>query len=362
MTKLLGPAELARLMTVAEFEPVARERMAGAAFDYVAGGAWDEITLAENVAAWRRYRFIPRVLTDVREIDVSGAFLGRPSSLPIAITPMATMSLAHADAEGAMARAAATAGIPFCLSTSASMSIEAVAEAAPDTDRLYQLYLVGDLGYSRSLVERAAAAGYRAIVLTVDLPVLGYRERDRRAGFELPPMPMVDSARVIGDAARDDLRYGALEQQHELGLSWDTVALVRSWTDLPVVLKGILSPEDARLAVESGVAGIGVSNHGARQLDRAIATADALPAIVERVAGRCEIWVDGGIRRALDIAIALALGATGVLVGRPLYWALAAGGQAGVERAIAILRTELELTLPLLGVGSIAGLRRELLA
>jgi 4-hydroxymandelate oxidase len=358
----LDAAALARIVSATEFEPIARELMLGPAYDYVAGGAWDEITLAENVAAWRRFRFVPRVLTDVRGIDLHGTFLGRPTALPIAITPMAAMGLAHPDAEAAMARAAAGAGIPLCLSTSASLPLEAVAEAAPDADRMFQLYLVGDLGYTRSLVERAAAAGYRAIILTVDLPVLGYRERDRRGGFELPPMPMVDGARTAGGAVRDDLRYGGLEQQHELGLSWDTVELLHSWTDLPIVLKGILSPEDARLAVETGVAGLVVSNHGARQLDRAIATADALPAIVDRVAGRCEVWVDGGIRRGLDVALAMALGATGVLVGRPLYWALAAAGQAGVDRAIAVLREELELTLPLLGCRSVGDLRRELIA
>jgi 4-hydroxymandelate oxidase len=269
--------------------------------------------------------------------------------------------MAHPEAEVAMARAAAAAGIPFCLSTSASTSIEDVAAGASDAARFFQLYLIRDLGYTRSLVERAEAAGYRAIVLTVDLPVLGYRDRDRRHNFALPAMPMVDgAAAVLG--ARDDLRYGGLEEQGEVGLSWATVDAIRTWTSLPLVLKGILSPDDAGLAAAAGVAGVVVSNHGARQLDRSIATADALPAIVDRVDGRSEVWVDGGIRRGLDIAIALALGATGVLVGRPLYWALAAGGQAGVERALAILREELALTLQLLGCGSTRELGRRLLA
>jgi 4-hydroxymandelate oxidase len=359
MTDVAASVDVDRISTLADFEPLARERMAPADFDFVAGGSWDEVTLAENVAAWRRFRFVPRVLTGVREADLTGSFLGIASSMPLAIAPMATQAMAHPNAEIAMARAAASAGIPFCLSTSASTAIEDVATGAPDSERLFQLYLVRDLGYTRSLVERAEAAGYRAIVLTVDLPVLGFRDRDRRNSFALGAMPMVDGA--AGRDA-DDLRYGGIAEQHEIGLSWSTVDEIRSWTALPIALKGILSGEDAARAAEIGVAGIVVSNHGARQLDRSIATADALRGIVDRVDGRCEVWVDGGIRRGLDVAIALSLGASGVLVGRPLYWALAAGGQAGVERALAILREELMLTLHLLGAASIGELGPALLA
>jgi 4-hydroxymandelate oxidase len=362
MTELAAPADVDRIATLADFEPLARERMAPADFDFVAGGSWDEVSLAENVAAWRRFRFVPRVLRGVREADLRGSFLGTASSMPVAIAPMATQAMAHPDAELAMARAAASAGIPFCLSTSASTAMEDVATGAPGSDRLFQLYLVRDLGYTRSLVERADAAGYRAIVLTVDLPVLGFRDRDRRNGFALGAMPMVDGAGNEGGADQDELRYAGIAEQHEIGLSWSTVDAIRSWTDRPVVLKGILSGEDAARAAETGVAGIVVSNHGARQLDRSIATADALRGIVDRVEGRCEVWVDGGIRRGLDVAIALSLGASGVLVGRPLYWALAAAGQAGVERALAILREELMLTLLLLGGASIGDLGPALLA
>ncbi|HEV2006522.1 MAG TPA: alpha-hydroxy acid oxidase, partial [Candidatus Limnocylindrales bacterium] len=218
MTDLATPIEVDRIATLADFEPLARERMAPADFDFVAGGSWDEVSLAENVAAWRGFRFVPRVLTGVRDVDLHGSFLGIASSMPVAIAPMATQAMAHPDAEIAMARAAASAGIPFCLSTSASTAMEDVASGAPDADRLFQLYLVRDLGYTRSLVERADAAGYRAIVLTVDLPVLGFRDRDRRNGFSLPAMPMVDGAAVRGDAA--ELRYGGIAEQHEIGLSW----------------------------------------------------------------------------------------------------------------------------------------------
>jgi 4-hydroxymandelate oxidase len=355
MAPRLGPEELAGIVNLQEFEAPARVRMTGPNFDYLAGGSWDEITLAENDAAWRGFRFVPRVLRDIRSVDVGGSFLGRPSALPVAIAPMAAQAMAHPDAEAAMTRAAATAGIPMILSTSASMTPEEVAGAAPDADRIFQLYLLRDLGYTRSLVERAEAAGYRAIMLTVDLPVLGYRERDRRTGFALPRMPLVEAA---GGAARG--RYGGLADQRAIGLTWANLAEVRSWSGLPLVLKGIVAPDDARLAAEHGVDAIIVSNHGARQLDRSLATADALEDVVAAVNERAEVWVDGGIRRGLDIAIALALGASGVLVGRPFYWALAAGGQAGVERAIAILREELELALPLLGCASIGDISRDL--
>ncbi|MCI0344232.1 MAG: alpha-hydroxy-acid oxidizing protein, partial [Chloroflexi bacterium] len=327
------------------------------AYDYVAGGAWDEVTLAESVEAWRRYRFVPRVLRELRSIDVTGSFLGRRSTLPIAIAPMAAQGLAHPNAEAEMLAGAADAGIPFCLSTTSSMTIEDVGAAAPDAERWFQLYVIGGLGYSRSLVERAERAGFRALVLTVDLPALGRRERDHRSGFALPALPHLDAAADVRDQ-----RYGAIESQWTQGLTWDSVAEIRTWSKMPFVLKGILSPADARLAVEAGVDAIVVSTHGGRQLDRAIATADALPAIVEAVGGRCEVWVDGGIRRGLDVVTAIALGATGVLVGRPFYWALAAGGRAGVARVSAILAAELSLALPLLGCASFAEVGPELLA
>ena len=351
----LASANLAAIHGLAEFEALARERMTGPAFDFVTGGSWDEITLAENVAAWREFRFAPRVLTDIRRIDVSGAFLDRPSRLPVAIAPMAVQALAHPHAEAAAARAAASARVPFIHSTSSSTTVEALAEAVPGADLLFQLYLVRDLDYTRSLVERAADAGYRAIVLTVDLPVLGYRERDRRSGYEMPPLPNVDPGSV---GARG--RYAGLDDQRAIGLTWRDLDTIRSWSGLPLVLKGILSPDDARRAADAGVDAIVVSNHGARQLDRSLATAHALEPIVQAVDGRLPVWVDGGIRRGLDVLIAFALGASGVLLGRPIYWALAAGGEAGVARALEIVREELEIALPLLGCASISEIDRTL--
>ncbi|MBI2782134.1 MAG: alpha-hydroxy-acid oxidizing protein [Chloroflexi bacterium] len=356
MTETLSPADLRGVINLADLEPLARTRMAGPSFDYVAGAAWDEITLRESEEAWRRYRFVPRVLRDVQHVDLSGRFLGRPSSLPIAIAPMAAQAMAHPGAEAEMLRGGAAAGIPFCLSTSSSMTMEDVAAAAPEADRWFQLYAIRDLAYSRTLVQRAEAAGYRAIVLTVDLPVLGFRERDRRSGFALPAMPHMDAQ---PDAP--PTRYGALEHDRGIGLTWDTIAEIRSWSSLPLVLKGVLSADDARIAAGAGVDGIIVSTHGGRQLDRSVSSADVLAEIVGAVDGRCEVWADGGIRRGLDIVAAFALGATGVLVGRPFYWALAAAGAAGVEHAASILRTELDLALALLGCTSMGEVRRDLL-
>lgn len=357
MTESLAPADLASVVNLDEFEPLARERMAGPAFDYVAGGAWDEITLRESVEAWQRHRFVPRVLRELASINVRGTFLGRESALPVAIAPMAVQGLAHPGAEAEMLAGAAAAGIPYCLSTTSSMRLEDVAAAAPDAERWFQLYIVGGMGYSRGLVERADAAGYRALMVTVDLPVLGWRERDQRSGFELPPLPHVDAV----EEARES-RYGGINDQWKNGLTWSSLDEIRSWTSMPLVVKGILAPDDARRAVDAGAAAIVVSTHGGRQLDRSIATADALPGIAKAVSGRCEVWVDGGIRRGLDALTAVALGASGVLVGRPFYWALATGGRLGVERAAALLRDELALALPLLGCASIADVGPDLLA
>lgn len=351
-----------RFIRLADFEAPARLAMEPRAFDYVAGGTWDEISLADNIAAWRRYRFRPRVLVDVSRVDPSTTMLGAPASLPLAIAPMAAHGLAHPDAELATVRAAAAAGVPFIASTMSSYSMEEIASAAPDHTRWFQLYTQADRATSRSLVERAAAAGFGAIVLTVDLPRLGYRERDRRTGFDLdvplgnfpsPGSPTHgDHGDHGGDAERSDDAmdgYDRLDAQLASGLAWTDVETIRSWSPLPLVLKGIMTAEDARLAVEHGVDAIVVSNHGARQLDRVPAPIDVLGEVIQVVGGRTEVWVDGGVRRGLDIAIALALGARGVLLGRPVLWALAAAGQAGVERALAIMVEEFSIAMALLG-------------
>jgi 4-hydroxymandelate oxidase len=345
--------DLARIVALHEFEAFARLAMEPGAFDYVAGGSWDELSLADNDASWRRLRLRPRILVDVSKVETSTTMLGRPVAIPAAIAPMAVHGVAHSDGESATARAAAEAGIPFTLSTTSSRSIEEVAEAAPDGRRWFQLYVQADPGRSRELVERAEAAGYEALILTVDLPRLGYRERDRRSGFELPPLGNFTSSAPATHARGAHIDgFEMLEEQQDVGLTWDDLATIRSWSAMPFVLKGILTEEDARLAADHGVDAIVVSNHGARQLDRIAAPIDVLERIVDAVDGRTEVWVDGGVRRGLDIAIARALGARGVLLGRPIIWALATDGANGVARALAILREEFEIALTLLGTPS----------
>lgn len=354
-------ADLRAIHRLADFEPLARTVMDPDAFDYVAGGSWDEVSLAGNETAWRRRRLRPRVLVDITRIEPATTFLGVPSAMPVAIAPMAVHGVAHPDGELATARAAATAGVPFTLSTTSSRSIEEVAAAAPDGTRWFQLYVQSDPDVTRSLVERAAEAGYRAIILTVDLPLLGYRDRDRQSGFRLPSLGNFQTVRAT-HGNRSARLVDDMGAAFDTSLTWRDLALIRSWSDLPLVIKGILTAEDARLAVEHGVDAIVVSNHGARQLDRVPTGIDVLGEVADVVAGRVELWVDGGVRRGLDIAIALALGAQGVLVGRPMFWALAAGGQAGVERALEILRDEFEIALALLGTPTPADIRPEHLA
>jgi 4-hydroxymandelate oxidase len=355
---------LDRILSLRELEPLARERMEPFAWDYIAGGGWDEVSLAGNDAAWQRYRLLPRVLVDVSRIDPSTTFLGLPAAMPVAIAPMAAHGLAHPEAEVATARAAAAAGVPLVVSTMSTRSIEEVAEAAPDGVRLFQLYTQKDPGLSRSLVERAAAAGYPAVVLTADRPVLGYRERDLRNGFTLDvPLGNFHAGGPThadhGGSGEEPSGYETLENGRHRSLGWDDVGTIRSWSGLPLVLKGILTPADARLAVEHGADAIVVSNHGARQLDRTPAPIDVLESIVEAVDGRLEVWVDGGVRRGLDVLTALALGARGVLVGRPILWGLAVGGEAGVARVLRILRDELDKAMPLLGTATAADVTRE---
>jgi 4-hydroxymandelate oxidase len=301
-------------------------------------------------------------------VDPSTTLLGRPSAIPVAIAPMAAHGLAHPDGEVATARAAAAAGVPFILSSTSSRSIEEVATGAPGGTRWFQLYVQDDPAVTRSLVERAGEAGYGAIVLTVDLPVVGYRELDLRSGFVMSPLGNFSDvpashgrAGQAGGKARPNPAAAQRPQDRVAapGLRWADLATIRGWwSSLPLVLKGIMTAEDARIAVDHGVDGVIVSNHGARQLDRVPATLDVLAEVVAAVDGRAEVWVDGGVRRGLDIAIARALGAQGVLLGRPIFWALAVGGAAGVERAIAILREEFEIALALLGTPTPADITR----
>jgi 4-hydroxymandelate oxidase len=330
-------------LTLDDFERLAAAVMDAAAFGYVAGGALDEITLRENRTAFERWRLRPRVLVDVATIDLATTLLGTPVAMPLGLAPTARQRLAHPDGERAVARAASAAGVVQVVSTMSSDSLEAIA-AASSGPRWFQLYVHKDRGVTRALVERAAAAGYGAIVLTADFPVPGRRERELRDGFALdwgglgnfPDLGGVDFLPLM--AALHDQR-----------LVWRDLEWIRALAPLPLVLKGIMTAEDARLAVEHGAAAVVVSNHGGRQLDRVHATVDVLPEIVDAVAGRAEVYLDGGVRRGVDVAIALGLGARAVFVGRPLVFALAVGGEDGVAQMLGMLRDELVNVMQLLG-------------
>ena len=335
-------------VNVGDFERLAAEELEQGPWDYFAGGAGDELTLRENVAAWAHWRLRPRVLNDVREVSTAVEVLGGQVSLPVLVAPVAYQRMAHPEGEAAMAAGAAAAGTVMCLSTLSTTRPAAVAAAAPGARRWFQLYAFKDEAMTRALMEEAIAAGFEAVVVTADAPPGGNRERDRRNRFTLPPelgTPSLTAA-VGGEKALSIEETFALMNH---ALTWDDVADLASECGVPVLVKGVLTAEDAELALEHGAAGVVVSNHGGRQLDRSLATAEALPEIAETLDGRATLLVDGGIRRGVDVATALALGADAVLVGRPALWGLVAAGAAGVARVLELLREELELTLGLCG-------------
>ena len=345
------------LLNVWDYERAAQERLDPGAFGYFAGGANDEWTMRENLAAFNRWVLRPRMLVDVSSTTTATTVLGTDVSLPLLVAPTAFQRMAHPEGETATARGAAAAGTIMCLSTLATATLEEVVAAAPDAPRWFQLYWSTDHGVVRDLVERAAAAGYRAIVLTVDLPILGRRERDLRTGFEIPPEVPVPAFVALAAAA------GAVAPEQinwiiDKALTWKDLEWLRSLTPLPLVVKGLLTAEDAELACAAGAEGIVVSNHGGRQLDGVAASLDVLPEIVDAVGGRAELFVDGGVRRGSDVVKALALGARAVLAGRAPLWGLAVAGADGVERVLALLRDEIELALALCGCTSPSAVTR----
>lgn len=343
-------------LNLRDFEPLARERMDPGAFSYYAGGAGDEHTLRDNEAAFARRRFRPRMLVDVSRIDTSVTLLGERVAMPVGVAPTAQHRLAHPDGEAATARAAAAAGVMFCASTSSSLSLEEIAAAAGPL-RWFQFYTQDNAGpRSEALLLRAAAAGYRAIVLTVDLAVSGRRERELREGFDIGSLRFGNFP--ASERADEPADNGLRPQDAPSAFTWDDLAWMRARTSLPLILKGILTAEDARLAIEHGAAAVWVSNHGARQLDRSPASIDVLEEIVAAVDGRAEVYVDGGVRRGIDVATALALGARAVFLGRPVLWALAADGEAGVSRALSMLDEELRNAMALLGAPSVTDIKR----
>ncbi len=344
-------------INAADAEAEAAEKLDPGVFGYVAGGAGDELSLRDNVDAWGRWRLLPRVLTGIGAVTTESELLGAPLSAPVLVAPVAYQRLLDPEGEVAMARAAAAAGTVMCLSTLATARPGEIAAAAPDGRRWFQLYPFRDAGISRALTEEAVEAGFEAVVLTADAPPGGNRERDLRSGFRIPEGLGVPSLAAATGVERA-MTIAETFEMMDPGLGWADLERLIAECGVPVLLKGVLAPEDARRAVERGVAGVIVSNHGGRQLDRSLAGADALPEIVEEVAGRAAVLVDGGIRRGVDVAVALALGADAVLVGRAPIWGLAAAGAEGAERVLEILREELALALALCHVPSPAALER----
>lgn len=342
--------------TLADFEPLAQAALSTEAYAYYAGGSWDEQTLRENTAAFGRRVLRPRMLVDVSGVDPSTTLLGAEVSLPVGFAPTALQGLAHREGEVAAARVAGREGLVYVLSTFSNRSLETVAAVGRGT-RWFQLYVQRDRARSAELAVRAAEAGYAALVLTVDLPLPGYRVRELRR-------PVTDAG-PLGNILETGPGGAPLDPvllDNDASLTWGDLAWVRSLAPLPLVVKGILTPEDARLAVEHGAAAVVVSNHGGRQLDRVAATIDALAPIVEAVDGRAEVYLDGGVRRGTDVVTALALGARAVFVGRPFLYALAAGGEAGVARAVEILRAETTTAMALLGCPTVADITRDRVA
>jgi 4-hydroxymandelate oxidase len=349
--------------SLAELEAAAKDKLSAIAWDYYAGGADDEITLRANVAAYRRLALHYRVLVDVAVRDLATSVLGDAVDLPVLIAPTAFHRLAHPDGELAAVRAAGAAGTVFVLSTLSNTAVEAVVAAATGPV-WFQLYVYRDRGATEALIRRVEAAGCKKLVLTVDAPLIGRRERDVRNRFTLPEGLRLENLHAGFDtlpaAAEDSGLSSYVAQLLDAGLAWDDLAWLREVTTLPIVVKGIVRPDDATRAVAAGAAGIIVSNHGGRQLDGAPATIDVLPAIVDAVGGAIEVLLDGGIRRGTDVIKALALGARGVLIGRPVLWGLATAGEAGVRQALEILRREIDLGMALCGCPTIATITRDL--
>ncbi|HVS84116.1 MAG TPA: alpha-hydroxy acid oxidase [Gaiellaceae bacterium] len=329
---------------VTDYERLAEERCEPGPWAYLAGGSASEWTLRANRSAFERWAFRPRVLVDVTDVSTETTVLGQPVSMPILVGPVAYQGLYHPDGELATARAAKAAGTAICISTFTTRTHLEIAEAAPGVRQWCQLYVLQDRGAVREHLAEAVDAGCTAVVLTVDTPRLGRRERDLRIGFTVAdvPLPYVRAA-LSGNPAE---QFALLSP----AVTWRDLEWIASETELPVVLKGIVTREDAELAVEHGAAAIVVSNHGGRQLDGSPATLDALPEVVEAVAGRVEVYLDGGVRRGTDAAKALALGARAVLVGRPAVFGLASAGEDGVRHVLELLHDELSLALGLIGV------------
>jgi (S)-mandelate dehydrogenase len=372
--------------SIEDLRELARKRLPRAVFEFIDGGAEEELTLRENRAAFQRVRLAPRVLVDVSQIDTSMTLMGGPSRLPIAISPTGAIGFGWPGGDLAIARAAAAAGIPFSLSTTATTSIETIARETPGR-HWFQLYVLKKRDFMLKLVERARAADYEVLIVTVDLPVGGKRERDLRNDFSIPfrftPRNFLDFASRPGWAL-SMLRHGmptlenlvgftpestsaaaiasSVGRNYDRSFDWDRLKALRDVWPRKLVVKGVARPDDAERIAAMGCDGLIVSNHGGRQLDGAIATLDALPAIARAVGGRISVLLDGGIRRGVDVVKALALGAQGVLIGRATLYGVCAAGEAGANWALEILRDELVRAMQLCGARTVREIGPDLIA
>jgi isopentenyl diphosphate isomerase/L-lactate dehydrogenase-like FMN-dependent dehydrogenase len=344
-------------LNVRDYERIFEETLDAGAHGYFSGGADDEVTLRDNVDAFRRWRLRPRMLVDVSEAAIDTTVLGTPVSMPLLVAPTAFQRMCHPDGEPATARAAAAAGTVMTLSTIATAAPAEIAEAAPGAPRWFQLYWFTDEAVTRALIDQAVESDFRALVLTVDAPgTLGRRERDLRTGFTVEePIPAFAAATGRPSGATPAEVFSLIEAR----LTWRDLEKLRGMSDLPLLVKGVLTREDARLAADAGVDGIVVSNHGGRQLDTALAAIDALPEVVDEVGGDVEVFVDGGVRRGTDVVKALALGARAAMIGRPILWGLAAGGEQGVRDVLEMFHREIALAMALAGCANCGQVSRE---
>lgn len=356
------------VITLDDFERIAFSKLDQNTLDYYRSGANQEITLKDNIQAFSRICFRPRFLRDVSTRDLSTTILGQPISFPVCIAPSAMHKLAHPDGEVATARAAARAQTAMGLSTLSTTPLEEVASVSPSSPKFFQLYVYKNRNATRELVERAQRAGFKGLLLTIDTPFLGRRLADERNQFKLPPhltlgnfSPKDTKSEISNNTGGSGLSQYSTDLL-DPSLSWKDLKWLKSITNLPIVLKGILTAEDAILAVEHGIDGILVSNHGARQLDGDPATIDVLREVVEAVKGKCEVYLDGGVRTGTDVLKALALGARCVFIGRPVLWGLTHSGEDGVRKVLEILRKEFDLAMALAGCRNVSEITPALVA
>lgn len=360
----MGNAEdPAGFSTIGELESVAAQWVREPIWAYIQGGAAEEHAVRRNREEFLRYYLRPRSLSGASAVDIRTSLLGAPSSAPFFVAPMAYAGSVHPDGEPAIARAAASEQVLSAFSTLSSYPLDAIARSSGSGARWFQLYLQSDVEVSLRLVRHAEASGFSAVMLTVDTPVLGSRDRQAKGGFAMEaPVPVGEGPEVRSPPRAPVLEGGVYRLRSEAGSTWEVVNELRKATHLPIVVKGILTAEDAQSAVAHGARGIVVSNHGGRQLGAAPATLTVLPEVVHAVRGRAEVYLDGGVRRGSDILVALALGAKAVGVGRPVFWALAVGGSDGVARYLSLLKTELATDMALIGRAKLTDLGPDLIA